>query len=135
MLFRSKDILQNLLAGILILIRQPFEIGDQIVSGGHEGTVEKIETRATLIRTYDGRRVVIPNSDIYTDAVIVNTAFAQRRTEHDVMIGSDSDWAEAVRLMVKATAGCEGVEADPAYALNLVIKVVCSGFGIALFTP
>ncbi|PYE83818.1 mechanosensitive ion channel family protein [Pseudoroseicyclus aestuarii] len=112
--FAFKDILQNLLAGILILIRQPFEIGDQIVSGGHEGTVEKIETRATLIRTYDGRRVVIPNSDIYTDAVIVNTAFAQRRTEHDVMIGSDSDWAEAVRLMVKATAGCEGVAADPA---------------------
>lgn len=51
--FAFKDILQNMLAGILILIRQPFEVGDQIVSGGHEGTVEKIETRATFLKTYN----------------------------------------------------------------------------------
>ena len=66
--FAFKDILQNMLAGIPILLRQPFEVGDQIVSGGHEGTVERIETRATLIKTYDGRGVVIPNADIYTEA-------------------------------------------------------------------
>ncbi len=54
-----------MLADILVLLRQPFNVGDQMVSGGHEGTDERIETRATLIKTYDGRRVVIPNSDIY----------------------------------------------------------------------
>ena len=85
--FAFKDILQNMLAGILILLRQPFEVGDQIVSGGHEGTVEKIETRATMIKTYDGRRVVIPNSDIYTDSVVVNTAFDVRRSEYDIGVG------------------------------------------------
>ena len=57
-----------MLAGILILLRQPFEVGNKVVSGGYEGTVERIETRATLIKTYDGRRVVIPNADIYTEA-------------------------------------------------------------------
>ena len=62
--FAFKDILQNMLAGILILLRQPFRRGDQIVSGAYEGTVESIETRATIIRTYDQRRVLIPNSDI-----------------------------------------------------------------------
>ena len=81
--FAFKDILQNMLAGILILLRQPFEVGDQIVSGGFEGTVEKIETRATMITTYDGGRVVIPNSAIYTDSVVVNTAFETRRSEYD----------------------------------------------------
>ncbi|PLS21271.1 mechanosensitive ion channel family protein, partial [Neptunicoccus cionae] len=90
--FAFKDILQNMLAGILILLRQPFEIGDQIVSGGHEGTVERIETRATLIKTYDGRRVVIPNADIYTDSVVVNTAFETRRSEYDIGIGCNDDW-------------------------------------------
>lgn len=111
--FAFKDILQNMLAGVLILLRQPFEVGDQIVSGGHEGTVEKIETRATFIKTYDGRRVVIPNSDIYTNSVVVNTAFELRRNQYDVGIGCNDDWAEARRLLVKAASGVEGVLGDP----------------------
>lgn len=112
--FAFKDILQNMLAGILILLRQPFEIGDQIVSGGHEGTVEKIETRATLIKTYDGRRVVIPNSDIYTDSVVVNTAFEERRSEYDIGIGCNDDWDKSREIMVKACASVSGVSQDPA---------------------
>lgn len=112
--FAFKDILQNMLAGILILLRQPFEVGDQIVSGGHEGTVEKIETRATLIRTYDGRRVVIPNSEIYTDSVIVNTAFEERRSEYDIGVGCNDDWDKAREIMEKACANVEGVSSDPA---------------------
>lgn len=112
--FAFKDILQNMLAGVLILLRQPFEVGDQIVSGGHEGTVEKIETRATMIKTYDGRRVVIPNSDIYTDSVVVNTAFETRRSEYDIGIGCNDDWDKARQIMQEACAGTEGVVSDPA---------------------
>ncbi|NNE53423.1 MAG: mechanosensitive ion channel family protein [Sulfitobacter sp.] len=112
--FAFKDILQNMLAGILILLRQPFEVGDQIVSGGHEGTVEKIETRATLIKTYDGRRVVIPNADIYTDSVVVNTAFDVRRSEYDIGIGCNDDWDRARQIMEETCAGVEGVKSDPA---------------------
>lgn len=111
--FAFKDILQNMLAGILILLRQPFQVGDQIVSGGHEGTVERIETRATLIKTYDGRRVVIPNADIYTDAVTVNTAFDKRRSQYDIMIGCNDDWDEARRIMQETTAAIDGVLDDP----------------------
>ncbi|KEO60078.1 mechanosensitive ion channel family protein [Thioclava indica] len=112
--FAFKDILQNMLAGILILLRQPFEIGDQIVSGGHEGTVEKIETRATMITTYDGRRVVIPNSVIYTDSVVVNTAFETRRSQYDIGIGCNDDWDKARDIIEKACATVEGVQSDPA---------------------
>ena len=112
--FAFKDILQNMLAGILILLRQPFEVGDQIVSGGHEGTVERIETRATLIKTYDGRRVVIPNADIYTDSVVVNTAHDKRRSEYDIGIGCNDNWDEAREIMEKTCAGVDGVLSDPA---------------------
>lgn len=110
--FAFKDILQNMLAGILILLRQPFEVGDQIVSGGHEGTVEKIETRATFLKTYDGRRVVIPNSDIYTDSVTVNTAFEFRRSQYDIGIGCNDDWDKAIEIVKETTAGVEGVNVD-----------------------
>ena len=100
--FAFKDILQNLLAGILILLRQPFRRGDQIVSGAFEGTVESVETRATIIRTYDGRQVVIPNSDIYTGGGVINTAHDSRRSEYDVGIGYGDDVGHAARVAVDA---------------------------------
>ncbi|WP_308917920.1 mechanosensitive ion channel family protein [Jannaschia sp. LMIT008] len=111
--YAFKDILQNLLAGIVILYRQPFRDGDQIVVDGDEGTVEHIETRATKIRTYDGRRVVVPNYDIFTGAVIVNTAFEARRTQADFPIGLDEDWARAVEVARDAAMGAAGVVDDP----------------------
>lgn len=111
--FAFKDILQNLLAGILILLRQPFRRGDQIVSGQYEGTVESIETRATIIRTYDGREVLIPNSEIYTGSVVVNTAFDSRRSEYDVGIGYGDDTGHAARVIVEAIKDTDGVLPEP----------------------
>lgn len=111
--FAFRDILQNLLAGILILLREPFRIGDQIVSGDFEGTVEEIEMRATILKTYDGRRVVIPNGDIYTRAVVVNTAHEKRRSQYDVGIGYGDNIDEAKTAMGKAMADVEGVLSDP----------------------
>ena len=112
--FAFKDILQNWLAGLLILLGRPFRIGDQIVVDGHEGTVERIDTRSTDIRTYDGRRVLIPNSEVYTGAVVVNTAYEKRRSEYDVGVGYGDRIAEARRIILDAVRGVEGVEADPA---------------------
>ena len=111
--FAFKDILQNWLSGLLILYRQPFRRGDQIKSGEFEGTVEAIEARATLIRTYDGQRVVIPNSDIYTRAVTVRTAYDKRRSEYDVGIGYGDDVERACKVILDALRGVEGVEMDP----------------------
>ena len=112
--FAFKDIFQNLLAGILILITRPFKIGDQIVTGSHEGVVEEIQVRATLLRTYDNRRVVVPNSDLYTNRVVVNTAFDQRRLAVTVGIGYGDDIAQAKALILKTVDGLDGILKDPA---------------------
>lgn len=112
--FAFKDILQNWLAGLLILLRQPFHIHDQIEVNGHEGTVERIETRATIIKTYDGQRIVVPNSDIYTNAVLVKTAHEKRRSEYDVGVGYGDGIGEACEVIAKALADVEEVESDPA---------------------
>lgn len=112
--FAFKDIFQNLLAGILILIRQPFREGDEIKSGDFQGKVEKIETRATYIRTYDGRRIIIPNSQIYTDPVSVITAYNILRSEYDVGIGYGDDLTTAKDLALNAIKEIEGVLEDPA---------------------
>lgn len=110
--FAFKDILQNWLAGLLILLRQPFEIGDQIVVNDFEGTVERIETRATIIKQYDNKRVVIPNSDIYTNSVRVNTASPLIRSQYDIGVGYGDSIDEATEVLRKAVAGTEGVDGD-----------------------
>jgi small-conductance mechanosensitive channel len=112
--FAFKDILQNWIAGLLILLRRPFRRGDQIVINNYEGTVEHIEARATILKTYDGRRVVIPNSDVYTRSMIVNTAFPKRRSEYDVSIGFSDDIDTARRVILDALRAIEGVEQEPA---------------------
>lgn len=112
--FAFKDILQNFLAGILLLLRQPFHVGDQIVYKDFEGTVMAIETRATIVKSYDGRKIEIPNGEIYTNAVTVNTAYEARRSQYDVGIGYGDDVVEACRVVLEAVRRAEGVLDDPA---------------------
>ncbi len=111
--FAFRDILQNFLAGILILLTEPFQIDDQIVFKNFEGTVESIQTRATTIRTYDGRRIVIPNSELFTNSVKVNTAFENRRLEYDIGIGYGDDIDQAKQLILQAIDSVDSVLKDP----------------------
>jgi small conductance mechanosensitive channel len=112
--FAFRDILQNFLAGILLLLHEPFRIEDEIRVEDFEGKVEAIETRATVIRTFDDRRIVIPNSDLFTKAVTVNTAYEQRRSEYIIGIGYGDDIDSARRLILEAVRSVEGVLEDPA---------------------
>lgn len=111
--FAFRDIFENFLAGILILLDQPFQIGDQIITGDYEGTVEEIQIRATYIRTYDGRQVVIPNSSIFKSSVMVNTAYNNRRSEYDVGIGYEDDIEQAQSIMLEVMRNTEGVLDSP----------------------
>lgn len=112
--FAFRDILQNFLSGILLLITEPFQIGDQIRIGDYEGAVEDIQTRATTLQTYDGRRVLIPNSELYTGSVVVNTAYPLRRVEYDVGIGYGDDIPTAKRLILEALREIDDIVQDPA---------------------
>ncbi len=112
--FAFKDILQNFLAGILILLRQPFRVGDQVILGGHEGTVESIDTRSTVIKTYDGHRVLIPNGEVYTSPMVVLTAYEARRSQYDVGIGYADDIGKAAAKMLEIMQSTDGVLSDPA---------------------
>ena len=82
--FAFQNILQNFLAGLLLLWTEPFHVGDKIKIDPYEGRVEEIQARATIIRTYDERYVVVPNADLFTRSVIVNTAGQSRRWEYDL---------------------------------------------------
>lgn len=112
--FAFKDIFQNFLAGILLLVTEPFSIGDEISVAGYEGTVEDVQTRATIIRTYDHRRVVVPNATLFTQSVMVNTAFAVRRSDYDISVPSTTNIEELKkRLTGRLDGGIEGVSRAP----------------------
>lgn len=68
--FALRDILANLVAGVLILVYRPFQEGDTVAVAGQTGTVGAIDLRYTEL-TADGRRILVPNQTIFTSAVVV----------------------------------------------------------------
>jgi small conductance mechanosensitive channel len=130
--FAFRDVLQNFLAGILLLITEPFRIGDQIKFDQFEGIVEDI-----MLRTYDGRRIVIPNANLFTNSVIVNTAFEKRRLEFDVGIGYGDDIARAKEVILDALRSIEEVIEEPPPEV-LVVGLAASSVTLRVrwwFTP
>jgi small-conductance mechanosensitive channel len=118
--FAFQDILSNLLAGLLLILRQPFQQGDQIEVSGHTGTVEGITIRETTMKTFDGKRVIIPNADVYQSAILVQTAFDKRRTNLLIGVGYDDDLDQAERAILEEAEGVDGVLAEPAPEAYLV---------------
>ncbi len=112
--FAFKDILQNTLAGLLLLFRQPFEVGDQIEVVGHTGTVEAITIRETRLKRFDGQRILIPNADVYSSSVRVQTAYEIIRSVVTVGVDYEADLERAQQVALDAVTGVEGVMADPA---------------------
>ncbi len=112
--FAFQDILENTLSGVLLLIRQPFESGDQIEVQGQTGTVEAITIRETRIKTFDGQMVVIPNRDVYKNVIRVQTHFDDRRLTFVAGIAYENDAHEACEVIVEALRGVQGASQDVA---------------------
>ncbi len=92
--FASQKVFSNILSGVFILIFKPFGVRDtvEIRSEGMKGTVEEITLRHTVIRDYENRRIVIPNSLISESTLINSNLIDQRIRKHiEIGISYDSD--------------------------------------------
>lgn len=109
-----QGILENLVAGVILLIRKPFRTGDQIITGEHEGTVDDIDFRVTKLVGYDGTVHLIPNAQVYNSTLTNLTTRGRRRTT--VVIGVDyrDDHDAAREVLRQAVTGVEGVLDFPA---------------------
>ena len=113
--FAFQDILENLLSGLLLVLRQPFRSGDQITVGEVSGTVQAITIRETRLKTFDGQLVLVPNRDVYKAVITVSTHFASRRISVVVGIAYENDPAEACRVIRTALGeGLPRVDDTPA---------------------
>lgn len=121
--FAFQDIFKNFLSGILLLLQEPFSLGDQIIVGNFEGTVEEIALRSTQIRTYQGELVVVPNSIVFTSPVQVMTGNPQRRTDLAIGVDYNTPLPHAIKTLFDAAKTVEEVSQTPAIEVDIV------GFG------
>ncbi len=111
--FALREVLGNWLCGLVILASEPFRIGDRIIVRTFEGQVEDVQTRATTIRTRDGRRVVVPNTVVFSEPIEVVSAFGRRRMEVTVPLSGAADWSSVKPRLMTSLADLSGIEAAP----------------------
>lgn len=107
-----KDTFENFLAGLLILLREPFRIGDHVDCEGIEGQIEDITVRDTRIRRTDGQLVVMPNSRLFQNPVTVRTDRELRRTTIIVGIAYGEDVDAARTVIANAVHEVDSVRDD-----------------------
>ncbi|MGD1896459.1 MAG: mechanosensitive ion channel family protein [Phormidesmis sp.] len=118
--FAFQDIFKNFLSGILLLLQEPFSLGDQIIVGEFEGTVAEIALRSTQIRTYQGELVVVPNSIVFTSPVQVRTGRPQRRTDLAIGVDYNTPLPKAIKTLHDATTSIEEIKSVPAVEVDVV---------------
>ncbi len=125
--FAAQPAISDLICGFLISINKPFEIGDRIIAEGIEpGIVEDITLRHTIIRIYDGLRIVVPNSVLNTKTVINTSRKDERGIHMTFSVSYDTD----VRTAMDAIRDC--VAASP-YTLPVETNGIVEDSGPVYF--
>ncbi|MVF14474.1 mechanosensitive ion channel [Ketobacter sp. MCCC 1A13808] len=117
--FAIRDTVENYLASILLSVRQPFSPNDHIVLDSYEGKVIRLTSRATILMTFDGNHVRIPNAIVYKGIITNYTRNPERRFRFQVGVDTGVDLTAARSLAIKTTLQTEGVIASPAPACHI----------------
>ena len=113
-----QDLLRNVLAGIWLLLEQPFRLGDTITVMDQTGAVQNITLRTTTLRTGVGELAILPNLTVFTGIVINTTHYDTRRLTVGVRIPTETDLADLMRRARAAVEKIPGIEAKPALAFE-----------------
>lgn len=108
-----QDVLKNLVAGVYLLLEQPFKIGDQVAVKGITGEVEGIDIRTTIIRTSDGLKVLVPNTIVFTEVVTNQSAYDTRKVSLQLQ-GVRAAFQDLNHLVNDALAPFDAIEHSPA---------------------
>lgn len=111
--FAVRDTIENYIASILLSIRQPFAPNDHVIIEGYEGKITVLNSRATVITTFDGNEVRIPNATVYKANITNFSRSPERRFEFEIRIDHDNDLSCALALALSTAKGVEGVLEEP----------------------
>lgn len=121
--FAFQDIANNFMSGVIMALREPFQIGDLIETHDTMGWVERVTLRATVVRNFWGQLVVIPNKDVLQSPIVNYSQTGQRRIEVPVGVAYSDDLSRAREAARKALEGLpDRDESKP-------VDVYWTGFG------
>lgn len=112
--FALQDVSKNFVAGLLLLIQQPFRVGETIEVDTFIGEVLEIDMRATKILALDGRIILIPNAEVFTNPLINYSQAELRRIEIPAGVSGDSDLNFVRQTAIDAIKDLPGLVLDPA---------------------
>jgi small-conductance mechanosensitive channel len=105
---------KNFISGLLLLYRQPFIIGDAVKISTFTGVITEINIRDTVLKTYDGELVIIPNQEVFENPIVNYTHTKLRRQQVTIGLGYEEDSEKAQKLFLSVVQEVEGVEPTPA---------------------
>jgi small conductance mechanosensitive channel len=111
--FALQDIMKNFAAGIILLLQQPFNVGELIGVKGFDGTVMAIDLRSTEMRATDGRVIILPNADVLANPIINYSRANQRRVDLNLALPHTSDPKTVRRIVLEAIQSVEGFLSVP----------------------
>ncbi len=111
--FALQDIMKNFASGVILLLQQPFHVGETIGVKGFDGTVLAIELRTTELRAADGRLVIVPNADVMSNPIVNYSRANERRVDFSLNLSHASEPDEVRRIVIQAIEEVKGVVKQP----------------------
>ena len=116
-----QDLLRNVLAGIWLLLEQPFRLGDTITVLDQTGAVQNITLRTTTLRTGAGALAILPNLTVFTGIVINSSHYDTRRLSVTIRVPADTDLAALMRRARGVIEGVQGIDSKPGIAFEPIL--------------
>jgi len=117
--FALQDIGRNFVAGIIMLIYRPFSIGDEVQVAEYSGEVLDITLRDTVIKTWDGEKVILPNNNVFNAAIVNYSDLVPRRRTINILLSPDEEIGRIAQVFKVAVENVPGVLSSPAVAVQL----------------
>lgn len=111
--FALQDIMKNFASGVILLLQQPFHVGETIGVKGFDGAVTAIDLRATEMRAADGRVVILPNADVLSNPIINYSRANERRVDFNVSLSHACEPDDVRKIIIKAIEEVKGVVREP----------------------
>ena len=111
--FAVRDTVENFIASLLLSIRNPFEVNDAVDIEGFQGSVVRLTSRATILMSFDGNHVRIPNSTVFKAVITNYTRHPNRRFEFDLGIGYTENISHAQELILHVLTEMQGILDEP----------------------
>jgi small conductance mechanosensitive channel len=115
-----QDVMKNFVAGVILLVQQPFHVGETIGVKGFDGTITAIDLRATEMRASDGRLVILPNADVLVNPIINYSRTNQRQAELSLNLPLTCEPDTVKQILMDAGKDIEGFLYTPEPAVVFV---------------